>query len=311
MKTVLHFVLVSLLFLLSAQATHANWPERPVRIVVYTDAGGLIDLTARKLAGQLEQELGQAVIVENKKGAGGLVALSSIINRPADGYTLFGLTSSVISKVVKAKKQPDLDQLHFLARVVKDHECLITREKDGMTSLEQLLSDAKDRKGKQIWAGPASGGTDHLFAQKFWQLAGIEARWVPYKAGSKAIAALLGGHAQVYVGNPQDTAGRKGLRVVAVAAPERLTQFPDVPTFRELGMTELEDEVLWRGFAVRKGTPQPVVEQLEAALRKATLTDDWKQFVNNGSMISVFDTAEDFRRIVTRQIESDSKLLFS
>jgi len=92
-------------------------------------------------------------------------------------------------------------------------------------------------------------------AMKVWERAGIEARWIPYESGGKALAALLGGHGAVYVGNPGEVLGNPELKVAAVAAPRRLDAFPDAPTFAELGVQGLDNETMWRGFALRRGTP--------------------------------------------------------
>ena len=304
MKLVTYFFCL-LLLCTSAQnvAAETNFPKRPIHIVVYTDPGGLIDITARRLASIIEKDIDQPVIVENKKGGGGIVALSHILRRPADGYTIFGLTSSVISKVVAARQDKKINELQMLARVVSDYECLIARENSSIDSLDKLISAAKN--DKQIWVGPAFGGTDHLFAMRTWDALGIQATWIPYRSGNQALAALLGRHGDVYVGNPQDVSGQPDLKIIAVASPARLEQFPDVPTFEELGFSTLSGESLWRGFAVKSGTPKAVVTKIEQLFKKATSDPEWVEFVQSGNMIPSFDTGENFKQIVAQQIEKD------
>ena len=249
----------------------------------------------------------QPVVVENKAGAGGIVALSHVSRQPADGHTVFGLTSSVISKIVSSKRERDLSKLQFVSRLVEDYECLITKKGVGLDSVEQMVAQAKA--GKQIWVGPASKGTDHLFAVKFWKAAGVKGTWVPYSSGSEAIAALLGGHGAVYVGNPADTVGRPDLQVIAVASPKRLEKFPNAKTFEELGMSSLTNESLWRGFAVRKGTDPKVVAQLEGLFEKLSKDKEWEEFLKNGNVNPVFDTSSSFSELVKAQIEADKSLI--
>ena len=301
------FVVVSLSTIATTLSAETNFPERPVHIVVYTDPGGLIDVTARRLAAIMEKKINQPVVVENKKGGGGIVALSHVLRRPADGYTIFGLTSSVISKAVAARQDPQLDKLHMLALVVSDYECLITHKDSGLSSVDALVTAAKEK--KQIWVGPAFGGTDHLFAMRTWNTLGINATWVPYRSGNQAVAALLGKHGDVYVGNPQDVSGQPDLRVLAVAAPGRLKQYPEVPTFTELGYPALSDESLWRGFAVKAGTPDTVIAEIELLLQSATTDPEWLAFIQSGNMIPAFDTGDNFRKIVSNQIEKDKMYL--
>lgn len=288
-------------------SAESQYPHKAIHIVVYTDPGGLIDVTARRIAALIEEHVDQAVVVENKKGGGGLVALNHVLRRPADGYTIFGLTSSVISKVVAAHQSNRLNDLHMLARVVSDYECLISRQNSGINSIPSLVSASKEKKLR--WVGPAFGGTDHLFAMQTWQALGIEAAWIPYRSGNQALAALLGGHGDVYVGNPQDISGQPDLQLFAIASEERLGKYPTVPTFKELGYTELAEEVLWRGFAVRQGTPPAIISAIEKMLKQATQSKQWQQFISTGEMLSTFDTGDSFKTIVAQQIEKDKKHL--
>lgn len=306
MKKILLFLAI---FFPAAAYAGTEFPSEPFRIVVYTAPGGLIDITARKLADILQKEkiVPVPVIVENKKGAGGLIALHTVLHKPADGYVIFGFTSSVISKIVQAKQEKKLGDLHFLARVVTDYECLITRKNSGLDSLKTIK--AKALAGRQIWAGPAAGGTDHIFAMKTWDAIGVKGVWIPYRSGGEAIAALLGGHADVYVGNPQDVSGRPGLQVIAIASPERLPEFKSAPTFSELTYEELTGEMLWRGFAVRKGVPEEHIGYLENVIKKATETTEWKTFLLRGNTLPSFDTGEAFRTVAMKQADSDRTIL--
>ncbi len=294
-------------------AKAADFPTKPIKIIVYTNPGGLIDITARKFAGVLESEakksgMNQPVVVENKKGAGGLVALHYLSRQPADGHTLLALTSSVISKAVQSRQEKKLDDVSFLARLVDDYECLIVNRESSLKSFADLKADAQKKAGGQIWLGPAAGGTDHIFAKKFWKATGLSGKWVPYKSGSDALAALLGGHGDVYVGNPQDVRGRPDLKVLAVASPERLPDFSEAPTFAELNLPTLTGESLWRGIVVASATPGEVKEELLALLKKASESGEWQKFVTSGSAIPVFETEGEFKRVVDSQIQQEKNM---
>ena len=299
-----------LIFFLSSLSCAEDFPSKPIHIVVYTAPGGLIDVTARKIANIIQRDLVDVpVVVENKKGAGGIVALNYVNNKIADGHTILGLTSSVISKAVSAKQDKLLDDLHYLALVAEDYEAIITSKKSGVLTLDEIKNKATGLKRPQVWVGPASGGTDHIFALKVWDAIDLKANWIPYRSGGEAIAALMGGHGAVYVGNPSDTHGRPDLHLTAVAAPERLSNFPDVPTFKELGYTSLTGESLWRGFAIRKDVPKKVKIKLENLLQKATSSAEWKAFVKQGGVIERFKTGEEFKQLVTAQLKSDKQFL--
>jgi tripartite-type tricarboxylate transporter receptor subunit TctC len=269
-------------------------------------------VTARKIAAIMQDRyVSVPVVVENKKGAGGLIALQHVIRQPNDGHTIFGLTSSVVTRTVSAKKESMLDQLSFLLRVVDDYESIIIKDGGALADAQSIVEQAKKANGSQIWVGPAAGGTDHIFAKKFWSTSGITAKWIPYRSGGEALASLLGGHGSVYVGNPADVVGRDGLKIAAVASPERLGDFPDVPTFRELGYDSLTGESLWRGFAVKKGTPDDRVSKITSILKKVTSDSEWKEFLKSNSIQPLNDSADLFAASVQAQIADDKKHLNS
>lgn len=296
---------------LAFSTAHADsYPTKPIRFIVYTNPGGLIDVTIRKLAQVLEAEaVTTPVVVENKSGAGGLVAIQHVLRQPADGHTIFAVTSSVVSKAVQSKKSEKLQELGMLVRLVDDYECLIVKRNGKYSSLEDLTRAMKDDSARVLWVGPAVGGTDHLFAVRFWNALDYRGTWIPYKSGSEAIAAILGGHADVYVGNPQDALGREDLQILAVAAPQRLAQFPEVATFEESDLKELTGASLWRGLAVRGDTPDNVRTAITELLRKATAASQWREFVVSSGAQVIFESGKTFEDAVASQIESDSQLL--
>ena len=183
--------------------------------------------------------------------------------------------------------------------MVSDPEAIITNKNSTVQSWEQIVADAKAKNGKQLWVGPAKGGNDHIMAMKTWKAAGIQAKWIPYKSGGKAMAALLGGHGVVYVGNPQDVLGRPDLKVAVLAAPKRLGgQFADVPIFKEKGVSGLDNEIMWRGFMVKKGIPTEARVYYDDLLEKVSKDPEWRAYIEKGGANPVFYKEEKFTEIV-------------
>ena len=203
----------------------APFPRKPIKLVVYTGPGGLLDMTARKFADVAKKYTDATFVIENKPGAGGIVAIERVLQMPADGYTLCACTKSNIAKVVSVDSLYYLDALHWVGLLIKDPECVITRRGGPLDSWEALLADARQRSGNQKWLGPAMGGQDHVFAKKTWERFGISADWVPFSSGGEALVALLGDQGTAYVGNPQDTVGKPDLQMIAVSSARRLPQF--------------------------------------------------------------------------------------
>lgn len=281
-------------------AEPSAFPVKPITIVVYTAPGGLIDVTARKFAAVASSYSDAVFVVENLAGAGGLLAMKSVLRRPADGYTLFACTRSNVPTLVAARGDAYIDALEWLALLVVDPECVIVKRGAAINSWSTLMVDARDRPGQQLWLGPDQGGLDHVVAAKLWEQAGIQARWVPFKSGDKAILALLGEQGVAYVGNPSDIVNQSDLVMAAVSSPARLPAFPDVPTFAELGVGGMDAEVMWRGFAVRRGVPSAALDWYATLFQQVTDDQDWRAFWERSAIAPVYQGPEAFGRQVHR-----------
>lgn len=296
-------LLILLGILLLVPTAEAAFPEKPIKLVVYTGPGGLIDISARKFASIATKYVDVNFVVENKPGAGGIVALKKVIQAPADGYNLYACTKSNIAKFVQVGGQEYLDALHWTAMLMADPECVITNRKLEIYKWPDIVEDALSNPGEQTWVGPAAGGLDHVTALKIWEKYGMDAKWIPFKSGGKALAALLGDQGVAYVGNPRDALGNPDLYISAVSAPKRLEAFPDVPTFTELGMADLENEFMWRGFALKQGTPYEVVAWYDDLFKKVTADPDWIKFWAKGGLEVVYLAEPEFSKLVKDDAE--------
>jgi tripartite-type tricarboxylate transporter receptor subunit TctC len=266
----------------------AEFPTKPITFMIYTRPGGLADVTARKIIAIATKYTDATFVALNKPGAGGLVAMKAILQGKTDGYTILMATMSNIAKIVTSKGDVDLDDFTWLALLVSDAECIITNSTQEINTWEQIVEDAKAKDGKQIWVGPAAGGRDHVMAMKVWENSGVEAKWIPYESGGKAMAALLGGHGVAYVGNPLDVIGKPDLKIAALSRESRLEQFPDTPTFKELGIEGLDNEIMWRGIIVKKGTDPEALEFYADLFQKSRTIPNGKNFwAQEGPMPSI------------------------
>ncbi|MBN1670124.1 MAG: tripartite tricarboxylate transporter TctB family protein [Kiritimatiellae bacterium] len=274
------------------------FPRKPVTVIVYTGPGGLIDITARKFTETAARHTDAVFVVENKPGAGGLVAMQRLLELPADGHTLYACTKSNIAKLVETRRETYIAAIDWVAMLMADPECVITRRAGAVNTWERLLDDARAARGGQIWVGPAAGGLDHVMAMKVWDRCGFSAKWIPFTSGGMAIAALLGEQGAAYVGNPGDTLGQPALKVVAVSGAARLPSFPDAPTFRELGVQGLDEEFMWRGFALKRGTPADILKWYHALFAAVTRDPDWRAFWAKSGIEAVYHDAARFTQIV-------------
>ncbi len=295
------FLAIISLFLLKGN-TFAGYPEKPITIVVHSKPGSGIDIASRLISNIAKKYSDATIIVENKPGGSGTVAMRTVLGMRADGYTILAVTKSFISTMLLANTGIGINNFDWLALMISDPECLIVNNTTKIRTLEDIIKDAKQKNGEQKWLGPLVGGLDNLFAEEVWEKLNIKAHWIPYESGSDAIVALMGKQGAVYVGNPGDISGRPTLSIAVVAAEKRLEKFPDVPTFVEKGY-DIKSEVLWRGFALKKGTPPKIKKYLTDLFAKIAKDSIWINFVNNSSAVPVFYDEEAFSKIVAKDQE--------
>ncbi len=253
-----------------------DFPRQPIRIVVYTSPGGLIDVTARRFARLAQEHAGHPFVVVNRPGGGGIVAFEQALREPADGHQMLAVTRSNISKMLATGREDLIRDLHWHAYIMDNAHVVITNAKEGPAGWGALLEAADAAERGQIWVGVDIGGVKHVSGVKIAEQAGINMRWIPFSSGGEAIAALLGNLGVAYLGNPRDALVSDDLRIVAVAAEERLERFPDASTFRELGIDGLEGESIWRGFAFRDGVPEAVQRWYDILIQRVIEDPRWK-----------------------------------
>ena len=283
-------------------------PKKPITIVTYVAAGGNMDVSCRKFVQVAAKYTDATFVVENRTGAGGLIAQDYVLSQPADGYTVYGTTSSNISAINSGGHDEDKYVWGFdwIAMIMKDPISIVITNEDknkGVT-FETLMEKAKEQNGEQIWVGPSTGGTKHIASLKIWEAYGVEGNYVPFESGPMAMNALLGGQGAAGCANPSDTEGRE-LWNAAVASKERLPKYPDTPTFGELGHPELDSLMMWRGFAVKKDTPAEMVEWFQELTQQVTEDPEWIEFFENIGVQVVNYGNEEFEAIIRQDMEDN------
>ncbi len=288
----------------------AEYPDdKPIKIIVHTKPGGAVDLMARQVAQIASNYTDQSLVVINKPGGSGLLALANVFNSKADGYTLLAFPAAFLAPIQTTDIGFSLDDFYYIACMTISPEAILTSKKSDIVTLEQVLGNAKSNPGNQKWCGPGSGTLDHLMAVKIWDKAGMTAKWIPYGGGGPAIAAVMGNHADVYVGNPEDILGREeNLTIAAIASEKRHPNFPETPTFQEFDI-DLTNEVMWRGFAVKKGTGIEEINYLENLLYQINQDTKWQNFLERTMVQGVFLRNGEFTNLVKKDAQSSQQYL--
>jgi len=277
-----------------------GFPSQPIRLIVYTSPGGLIDVTARRFARLAQEYTDHPIAVINRPGGGGIVAFEEALREPADGHRFLAVTRSNISKMVATGREDLIDSLRWHSLIMDNAHVLITNSAEGPGDWQALAAIGRETDRHQLWLGVDIGGVKHVSGVKIAEATAIEMRWIPYGSGGEAVAALLGNLGHAYLGNPRDALTSNRLRVVAVAADERLPEFPDAPTFSELGYPGLENELIWRGFAFRAGVADDIQDWYTALIELVVNDPRWTSAWANEAVNLRFLATDAFTAIVER-----------
>ncbi|OZI18011.1 MULTISPECIES: Bug family tripartite tricarboxylate transporter substrate binding protein [Bordetella] len=260
-----------------ALSQDANWPQRPVRLVVGFVPGGGTDVSARIVAAKLSDVLGQQVVVENKPGASGLIAADYVAKSDPDGYTLLlaNMQSTVAAPQVIKGNIDSIDHFTPVRYIGSVPNVLIVNPaKRNYASVQELVNDARAKPKQLVYASSGLGGPQHLSAERFSQIAGVQMEHVPYKGSGQAMTDLLGGVVDMNFDTLPGAIGQiqaGKLRPLAVTSAQRAKRLPDVPTLEEAGVKGM-DILQWYAVLAPAKLPAPILEKLDDAL-STTLAD--------------------------------------
>ena len=292
-------------------ATADDYPSGPITMVVGSTPGSAPDTLARIIASGMSEKLGQPVVVENRPGAAGSIAASSVARAEPDGYTMMMMTavhtiSPSLRKNIDYNTAEDFRGVGMVASV----PLLFVVSKDlGVDTMDAFVEKAKD--GSLFYATPGIGTLQHLATEDFSKARGIHMTNVPYKGGGPATQAVIAGEVDMfYAGIPPALPHVKAgtLTALGISTPKRSPAAPDVPTFQELGFADYDVDN-WHSLQVPAGTPDAVVAKLNAALN-ATLAEEStaEQFLNVGATPAP-GTPEELDAIVERETARWKKII--
>ena len=289
-----------------AAAAAAPYPNRPIRLMVGFLAGGPTDIPARFIADRLSTQLGQKVFVENKPGAGGMIALNDVLAQPRDGYTLqfctyFDAINTLLYKNVSYK----LADIAPVALVSKYYYLMALSKSVPVDNFDQFISYAKAHPGDILYGTVGAGSSQELVAHQLEKSAGIKMTKVPFKGANAITQEMLAGRIHFQVGPPLALGSfyQSGeLKVLASTSPERLKAFPDVPTLTERGFALTPFG--WLGVCAGAGTPKAIVELLNRHIVSITKSDEYRDFLEKVGNIPVSATPEEFGRVLVETVDN-------
>ena len=298
-------------------AAGAQYPNHPVTLVVPFAAGGPTDTVARTLGASMSKALGQTVVIENKLGAGGTIAANYVAQAKPDGYTILIHHNGMATAPALYRKLSfdPLKDFEYVSQAVEVPMTMLARKDFPANNFQELLSYVKANKDKVSLANAGVGAVSQLCGLLFASQIGVDLTTVPYKGAGPALNDLMGGQVDLLCDQTTQTAPviRDGnrVKVFGVTTPRRLPSLPDVPTLDEQGLKGFDVRV-WHGVYAPRGTPKPVIDKLNVALR-AALQDDMvkRRIADLSSEIVPMDkvTPEALRTHLASEVEKWGKVI--
>ena len=297
----------------STPVSAQQWPEKPVRILVPFPPGGGTDIQARLLSVAFQKSTGQNFIIDNRTGASGLIATQLAVDSPPDGYTILFTSGSLsvivtlLAKRIKFDVHTDLAPVSWISStplVLSLHPSVPAK------SVKELVALAKRAPTNMNAGGNSAGSTAHLTAEMFNQAVGIKSTVLTYRGGGPAVIALISGEIDYIFATapsimPHVKSGKA--RALAVTTPKRSSVLPDLPTMNSIYPGFESDN--WYAMFFPKGTPKPVVDRLNAEIRKALDTQEVKAFLPREALDPVASSPEELAALLKREIPKYAKVI--
>lgn len=284
----------------------ADYPEKPIRLLLPFPAGGAVDFVARLVSARMADELGRPFVIENKAGAGGIIATDATAKAAADGYTLLLTTpnhtiNAALNPKLPYDTQKDLVPVSIWAEVP---ELLVSHPAAPFDSFTGFVDYARKNPGRLNYASAGNGTLPHMSMELLLRRTGIEVAHIPYRGAAPAMTDLLAGQVQLkmdtYATARQLVAEGK-LRALAFASRARSTLMPNVPTVAEMGLAGYEG-ILWIGMMAPAGTPRPIIDKLALAAQHATQARDLAERLKRDGVDPAGSTPEAFGALIIREI---------
>jgi tripartite-type tricarboxylate transporter receptor subunit TctC len=299
-------VLALLLAMALPRTAEAAYPERPIRLIISSAAGGSPDIVTRILAAELVRQMGQQIVIDNRPGAAQTIGTEMVVRAIPDGYTLgyANVVTLAINKTLLPKQPYDPDkELALVGQFLSTHNLLAVTNALPVKNVRELVDHARKNPGKLFNASAGNGTTGHLGGELFKIMTATQIVHVPYKGSPQGISDLIAGQVQLMFDNltsisPHVKSGK--LRGLGVSGPRRSPVFPDLPTISEAGVTGYETTA-WGGLVAPLRTPKAIVARLNAEINKALQSPGLKERYAAIDAEPVGGTIEEFAAFVKRE----------
>lgn len=298
-------IATALILLAPSLATAQAWPARPIKLIVPLAAGGTGDTLARAVAEEMKKELGQAVVVENKPGAGGLVGTESALNSPPDGYTILAVSPAhvIIPALYSRPTYDPIKGVEPITLMANTHQVLVAHPSVPANTVQELIAYAKKNPRQINYGSSGTGSATHLNMELFRSMAGIDMVHVPYRGSTQARQDVMAGVVQLVVDGllPSMPLIRDGkLKALALTSSKRSATAPEIPTMAESGLPGYAADI-WYGLVAPAGTPKEVVAALNRAAVNALRVPALRDRLEKLGAEPVGNSSGEFGKLLERE----------
>jgi len=299
-------LIAAVLVLFASAQSRAEYPEKPIHLVLPFPAGGAVDFVARLFAAKMVDDLGKPIVIENKSGASGVIATDAVAKAAPDGYTLLLTTPNhtitpALLPSLPYDPQKDLAPVSILAEVP---EVLVSHPSAPFTDFAGFVDFAKKNPGDLNYASAGTGTLPHLTMELLLHRLGLKVEHIPYRGAAPAMTDLLAGVVQLKLdtyatSSPQVTAGK--LRMLGIASPHRSKLMPDTPTIAEMGLPGYEG-ILWIAILAPAGTPKAAIDRIAASAAKAARAPDLITRLQSDGVDLIGSTPDELSALIAREL---------
>ena len=306
------FLLITSLMFCPGLVWSADYPTKPINLLVPYGAGGPVDLTGRSLAEIAKEILGQPVVVMSKPGGGGIIAQSIVAKEKPDGYNL-AITSNIAFTQIPQMREVTFDPLNDFEFIIEHMTMVggvVCRSDSPWKSMKDLVAYCKQNPGKVTYGAPGTGGASHIGAEIIAAKEGVKWRMVPFDGSVKVVSALLGKHVDLAICDliPWKSHVKSGeLRILSIEGMGKGEDFPNAITFEELGY----DTTVGASFGIvaPKGTPKDIIKKLHDAFKKSIEDQKYGDTCNKLGTFKMYSSGEEFFKKIKKEYEVRGKIL--
>lgn len=299
-------VLLFTLFVTLPVAKAADYPDKPLEVIVHSAPGGGSDLFARQVAAILDKEgiVKQKIQVANRTGGGATVALNYLADKKGDPYAFMNATTGPLTTVLRGSSRIKFEDLVLIAMLAEDPNLAFTRPDSPFKSMKDVIAEAKKAPKKVNVAVGTIGGSEHICAHRVAKATGVEFNIVTFKSGGDAAIALLGGHVDLSFGTLAEQMGQieaKKIKGLAAMGEKRIPFLADVPTMKEEGINAVFSQ--FRGFWAAPDFPDYAVKYWEETFEKLLKSPTFKAYLQSNQAVESFRKHEEFKNYLTKYSE--------